>query len=130
MKQIPFLIVAILMHFSAISTMAITDDSIIVELTLNLTEQDPLVSIDDPKELHRTGPRIVFCTMGHDDIYLSNIDVAEILSFEIYNDNGDCLAIFSDKESFLNYLFTTRGYFEIRLLSAQYTLSGWIEICQ
>ena len=125
MKKITFLVIVLLMFFSAVTSTAANEECI--STTLTQSEQTPEF-VEEPTQLHRSVSATIVCTIGFDDLIISGTDVSEIVLFEIYDDSGFCLANFSNKEDFLNYIFTIRGTVEIKFHIGNYVLSGWIEL--
>lgn len=128
MKKITILFATLLVLFTSLVAIAMNDDGITI--TLTELKQDPPIYADEPGQPHRSCPSLVLCTMTTKSISISGIDISEVYSFDVLNSDGLLIAKFSTESDFLDFIFSNRGYFEIRLLSAQYTLSGWIEICQ
>ena len=46
-------------------------------------------------------------------VNISGIEISDIISFEIYDQSGTCLGIYSDEMDFVNALFSLSGEFEI-----------------
>ena len=126
MRKVIFLTIVSFVLVSAAIAMDTNSDCI--STTLIKTEQEPSTNSDDFYRGHRTGTAPIVCSIGIDDLIISGTDVSEIVLFEIYDDSGFCLANFSNKEDFLNYIFTIRGTVEIKFHTEIYVLSGWIEL--
>ncbi len=50
----------------------------------------------------------------------------DILSFEVYDLSGACVAVFGDEAAFLEYLFAQSGEYQIRLITADWAYVGYI----
>ena len=128
MKKITILFTTLFMLLISFTAIAMND--ITIALTLSEIEQNDPIFSDDTPIGNRSGQSKVLCTMTPNNISISGMDINDVYSFDVLDSDGLLIAKFSTESDFLDFIFTTRGYFEIRLLSAQYTLSGWIEICQ
>ena len=78
---------------------------------------------------HRTPPRDVQCTIdAAAGIQFVGMEKLEILTFEIYDLSGACVAVFGDEDSFLDFLFAQSGEYQIRLVTANWAYVGYIGV--
>lgn len=94
--------------------------------------QEPAYEIPEPppvepvKENRKPAKRIIATLSVANGIEISGVDVSDIYSFEIYDENGGCLGIFSDLEDFVQVIFLYNESLKIRLLTAEYALVGYL----
>ena len=82
----------------------------------------------DP-EGHRLPSRPIECTISQDSGVTIYDCQDEIVSYEIWDAEGNaCLSLCSDESDFLNYLFTLTGDFQIRFNSSNYTYIGYLSV--
>jgi len=83
--------------------------------------------IDPDVTGHRAPARPIFGTISQDTgINIPNIELEEIVSYEIYDENQNCIASFPDETDFITYLFSCSGEIEIRLNLTDYSLVGFL----
>ena len=83
----------------------------------------------DSKVGPRSVSRIYYCTVSNKNGILSQeFDKLQIRLFEVCDDKGNCLGLFSDERQFLSVLFSTEGEYEIRFYFDDYILYGWLSL--
>ena len=91
--------------------------------------KDDRPPIELPPPRHRT-PGIVFhCTISQESgITISGSGIAdEIVSYEVCDTIGSCVAIFNDEQSFIDFIFSgISGEFQIRFRTDSSSYSGKI----
>lgn len=80
-----------------------------------------------PSRGNRTTPIKIRCIINENGIVLINIS-DDIQTYEIYDTKDNCLAVFSDEDSFIEFLFTLSGEYQLRFSTATYDLVGYIFI--
>lgn len=123
MKKIIFLAIVLFTLISADVTKAENEECI--STTLTQTEQTPEY-VDEPTQPHRTGTPPIVCIISTEDLIIIGTDTSDITLYEIYDEDGFCLASASNKADFLACIFTIRGTLQIKFHSEHYILSGWI----
>jgi len=91
---------------------------------------DPYIDPYDPdidEEGHRAPARPFNCIISPIGIDIPSIDKNDIISFEVYDQNGICIACFIDEQDFLSFLFSTSGAVEIIFRTDGYLLRGFID---
>lgn len=82
----------------------------------------------DPGKGNRTRPMPIMCQISESGIDFGFEFEFDIMTYEIYDLNGDCVAIFGDEISFVEYLFTLSGEYQLRFTTPNYELVGYVLI--
>lgn len=62
-------------------------------------------------------------------VEIQGLDSADILSYEVCDEEGVCLALFADESDFTDFLFSSNpGMYMLRFLTDDYIYIGYIEI--
>ena len=61
-------------------------------------------------------------------VCINGVDTGEITLFEIYDPEGMIVASFVEEHSFVDYLFTLEGEYQLRFLTSDMAFTGWIEL--
>lgn len=61
-------------------------------------------------------------------VRINGVDTGDITLFEIYDPEGLIMASFVDEQSFVEYLFTLEGKYQLRFLTSDMAFIGWIEL--
>ena len=96
----------------------------------NGSKDDP-PPIELPPDRHRTPGMALHCTISHESgITISGSGIAdEIVSYEVCDTTGSNIAIFSDEQSFIDFIFSgISGEFKIRFRTDSASYSGYIEL--
>ena len=87
--------------------------------------------IEIPNRGSRMPARKIMCEISLENgvvIYQSGI-ADEIVSYEVYDTTGSNIAIFSDEQSFIDFIFSgITGEFQIRFRTDCTSYSGYIEL--
>lgn len=98
---------------------------------VDLSEEPSDEIIEDPLPDHRMPARKIMCEISRENgvvIYQSGI-ADEIVSYEVYDTTGACIAIFSDEQSFIDFIFSgISGEFQIRFRTDSASYSGYIKL--
>ncbi|MDE6077008.1 MAG: hypothetical protein K2G29_04690 [Muribaculaceae bacterium] len=68
------------------------------------------------------------CSINPDRIEISSIDKECIISYDIYDQYGQCIGIFCNETDFLSAVFTIKGKLKIRIVLDSFSLSGNLEV--
>ncbi len=96
----------------------------------NGSKDDP-PPIELPPDRHRTPGMALHCTISHESgITISGSGIADdIVSYEVCDTTGACIAIFSDEQSFIDFIFSgISGEYLLRFRTPEYSYSGIISI--
>ncbi|MDE6074461.1 MAG: hypothetical protein K2J42_08925 [Muribaculaceae bacterium] len=117
-----FLILFTTPSFCFASTDDDEDESIEVIVT------DEILTKEDPDNNgRRTAPRPIHITISTTDgVSIPNVDKSEVSSYEIYDNDGYCLASYINDKDFARHIFSTDGILQIKLLMKDRLLIGWI----
>ena len=126
MKKITILFTTLLMLLISFTAIAMND--ITIALTLSEIEQNDPIFSDDTPIGNRSGQSKVLCTMTPNNISISGMDINDVYSFDVLDSDGLLIAKFSNESDFLDFIFSTRGYFEIRFVLENTTLCGHITL--
>ena len=94
----------------------------------NGSKDDP-PPIELPPDRHRTPGMALHCTISQESgITISGSGIAdEIVSYEVCDTIGSCVAIFNDEQSFIDFIFSgISGEFQIRFRTDSASYSGKI----
>ena len=61
-------------------------------------------------------------------VEIQGIDSADILSYDICDEEGVCLASFADESGFTSFLFSNAGAYMVRFTTDDYIYIGCVEI--
>ena len=96
---------------------------------VDLSEEPSDEIIEDPLPDHRMPARKIMCEISRENgvvIYQSGI-ADDIVSYEVYDTTGSNIAIFSDEQSFINFIFSgISGEYLLRFRTQEHTYSGII----
>ena len=91
--------------------------------------KDDTPPIELPPDRHRTPGIALHCTISQESgLTFTGNDIADdIVSYEVYDTTGACIAIFSDEQSFIDFIFSgISGEFQIRFRTDSASYSGKI----
>ena len=98
---------------------------------VDLSEEPSDEIIEDPLPDHRMPTRKIMCEISRENgvvIYQSGI-ADDIVSYEVYDTTGACIAIFNDEQSFIDFIFSgISGEYILRFRTPEYAYSGIISI--
>jgi len=94
---------------------------------VSMDQESEPIYVKDPERGHRMPSKRINCTITTNGIYFSSMNVEEIISFEVYDRHGVCIASFIDEQDFLSFLFSTSGAVKIIFRTDGYLLRGFID---
>lgn len=98
---------------------------------VDLSEEPSDEIIEDPLPDHRMPARKIMCEISRENgvvIYQSGI-ADDIVSYEVCDTIGSCVAIFNDEQSFIDFIFSDiSGEYILRFRTPEYAYSGIISI--
>lgn len=103
-------------------------DSNTYELTLTEEPEEPDYPINLPPNKHRMPPKPIYCTITSDGIIISSTNADDIGTYEVFDIDGVCVAIFENEQDFISYIFSTSGTIEIRFHLDEYVLHGYLSL--
>lgn len=119
----------IMMAFTGTVSAQTTDCETGLSIDILMTASCQETTTNDTPKGVRLPSRKVECHISSDGLVeVSSIDVKEILTFEIYDGTGICIGSFGDSLSFTETLFSLSGVFEIRFVTQENILRGYVEI--
>lgn len=84
---------------------------------------------DDSNTSKRIPPAPVYCTIDFANQTVDGGFTSALLAFEVWNEEGDeCIAIFNDEISLVEYLDSTEGDYQLRFFSESYVYIGYISL--
>jgi len=87
------------------------------------------ISEEDDLPGRRIPVHNIHCTIDATaGIQFVGMEKPEILTFEIYDLSGACVAVFGDETVFLEYLFAQSGEYQIRLITTKWAFVGYIGV--
>lgn len=84
--------------------------------------------VNDSPLGNRVPARPIPCYLNEDDIELSDVEISDIISFEIYSLDGSCVMSVDNYRCFISSLEELRGEYEIKFLVDDYIFKGYIEM--
>ena len=133
MKNLVSVLIFVALLFSPLQTFAKEAE----QHDVVLNEEPPADPGNDSEEIieipnrNRIPARKIICEISRENgvvIYQSGI-ADEIVSYEVYDTTGACIAIFSDEQSFIDFIFSgITGEFQIRFRTDCTSYSGYIEL--
>lgn len=88
--------------------------------------KSPLIHIDEDPNEHRMPSQPIQCTISEDGIFIYGYEVDEILSFEVYDLDGNCVLMTDEARIFVTYIYSTSEEFEIKIFTKDSLLRGYI----
>ena len=74
----------------------------------------------------RSAPRPIHITISSiNGVTIPNVDKSEVISYEIYDKDGYCLASYINDKDFARHLFSIKGIVLIRIILMEHALTGW-----
>ena len=124
--KLTYLILAILLPLFAATAMAQSSYSLSVVKVPSTSEPE---KNDIPQHGHRTPgcPIEAIISLGG-GVEIQGIDSADILSYEVCDEEGVCLASFADESDFTGFLFSNAGAYMVRFITDDYIYIGYVEI--
>ncbi len=85
------------------------------------------------KDLPQRGDRAPGCPIEaiislYGGVEIQGLDSTDILSYEVCDEEGVCLASFADESDFTGFLFSNTGAYMVRFTTDDYIYIGYIEI--
>lgn len=74
----------------------------------------------------RMPSRPLTCLITESSIIIPDIDIHSITSFEVYSSDGTELKVFYLQELFCNFIFSCYEEVEIRIVTPEYVLKGYL----
>ena len=124
--KLTFVILAILLPLCAATARAQSTYSLSVVKVPSTSEPE---KIDIPQHGHRIPGCPIEAIISLDGgVEIQGIDSADILSYEVCDEEGVCLASFADESGFTSFLFSNAGGYLVRFLTDDYIYIGYVEI--
>jgi len=84
--------------------------------------------VDDGPVRQRMPSRPVICTISPDRVFIPSVNSDDILSYEVYDSEGSCMASFTSEADFIFFIYDTEGTVEIRIHVDGYVFHGFIDL--
>ena len=93
----------------------------------------PIATDPEKGDLPQRGDRTPGCPIEavislDGGVEIQGIDSADILSYEVCDEEGICVASFADESGFTDFLFSDRGMYMVRFTTDDYIYIGFVEI--
>ncbi|MDE5795615.1 MAG: hypothetical protein K2H75_00745 [Muribaculaceae bacterium] len=99
----------------------------VVTLTQNYNPESGVRSEDEPIKHHRLPSRSIEGTISTTEgVIIPGVNSSDLLSYELYDESGVCIAMFSEADDFISFLFSQSGSFEIRFTTKNYIYVGYM----
>ena len=131
MKTIYFILLIFLMSPEALIHASNSDSNPVVVVVTPSDNDYSGDHIDDPEYPYRKPAMKMYCNISQESgITFSGSGIAdEIVSYEIYDITGSNIAIFSDEQSFIDFIFSgISGEYLLRFRTPHLTYLGIISI--
>ena len=77
----------------------------------------------------RSAPRPIHITISSiNGVTIPNVDKSEVISYEIYDLNGNCIGAYIDDIDFANHLFSSNSTLQIKIILDGHILVGWVKL--
>ena len=97
------------------------------QVSLYKISSDEKPQHENPDKRQRGHPAPIPCQISVDEgIRIPGIDVSDIESFEIYDTEDNCVAIYTSEQEFIYTLPALHGEYRLRFVSNDFDLRGWI----
>lgn len=91
-----------------------------------LLSKIPIGVIDDDPIGQRSAPCTIICVINENDILIDDVDVTEIISYEVFDMNGTCILSSSEQQQFILFIQSYSGEGDIKIVIPNYILIGCI----
>ena len=94
-------------------------------------DEDSEEIFEIPDVGRRMPARRVMCEISRENgVSIARSGVSEsIVSYEVYDPAGGCVAVFADEQDFIDFIFSgISGEFQIRFITDSASYSGYIEL--
>ena len=123
--KIPLLIIGLFLTVSTVSSYAETENkSFILKMYQKLNYEPEF----DPEGSRKPSRPVDIYLSESEGLTIPGYNVADILSYEILTVDGDPVAVFTDEEDFISFIFSATRAYEIRLEFEEITLTGFITL--
>lgn len=93
------------------------------------SEQDEIPKIIDPDKGRRTSAWYFLCNISCETgVDIQGIDDFVVLSYEMADESGVTLGIFTDEAEFVQTLYSVSGNWRISIHAEEYTLTGYVSL--
>lgn len=82
----------------------------------------------DPPIPRRSASKKILCTINREGVYIPSVTSDEILSYDVYDTNGGCIASFASEADFISFIYNYKGTVEIRLYTETSVYHGFLTI--
>lgn len=96
---------------------------------VDLSEEPSDDIIENPLPDHRMPARKIMCEISRENgVSIARSGVSEsIVSYEVYDPAGGCVAVFADEQDFIDFIFSgISGEYLLRFRTQEHTYSGMI----
>ncbi|MBD5333679.1 MAG: hypothetical protein HDR97_08090 [Bacteroides sp.] len=84
---------------------------------------------DDDKKNKRIPSARVICTIDFVNLTVTGNFSSDLLSYEVWDEEGQqCLESFTQESTFVEYLYSAEGIYQLRFYSDSYVYIGYISI--
>jgi len=101
------------------------------DIGFNMTASKPSDESEDEDTTRgcRAPSKPISCHISESTgVVIPGVDKSDIISFEVYNENGICLASLTEESEFISFLFSLSEPVEIRIITDQYIYHGYISL--
>ena len=123
-KSLAFLVV--LMTILSSAACAYADN--VPTITVGVSQSSEPDYIDDDPVRHRSQAKKILCTISQDGVNIPSVTPEEIISYDVYSSEGDCIASFTSEMDFVSFLYGISGTFEIRIHIEGSVFHGFISL--
>ena len=80
--------------------------------------------IEEEPHGHRVPPHIFNCTVDCDGVWIEDMNMEEILSYEVYDESGECVGLFGNEGNFISFIGSANGLYTVCFLTQDYCFIG------
>lgn len=126
--RLPLLLSIVLLTFVSTSSEAVNNAYTIIMYKYYKNSDDKPI-LDPPPGAHRSPQYRVAARISlSEGMVIPGVDKSEILSYQVFDENGYCTGIFHDNGDFTSFIFKQKGIIEIRIELEEYWLCGYLNL--
>ncbi len=110
-------------------TMSAADSEPYCITLIEVNQDSDSKDVGDGRHGHRMPPRPIDCSISKKGgIQIYSTDTFDIVAYEVYTIDGVPVASFTEEDSFVDYLYSSVGNMEIRFVTNESLLIGYISL--
>lgn len=95
---------------------------------VSVSEDNVPEYVYDPPVPRRSASKKILCAISPAGVSIPGVTSDEILSYDIYDTKGGCIASFATEADFISFIYNYKGTIEIRLYTETSVYHGFLTI--